>query len=301
MVFNQAFIQYWLEQKKSDAYMINVAGKQRMLSQRINLEFYQKNVSAIETDLIEWESVHYAFLNGDEKLNIEAATNSNAKNLLSLITIDINNVKKQLEVLKSGGEVDFKLLDEGQANFLKLMNSVVNVLEEESEERLFFIKITELVLMLFSIIILTLEVLYIYRPINKELNEQNELLEKKATEVERSNKELEKLNNSLQEYAFLTAHDLSEPVRKITTFSSELEKDLSGKLESDESFALKTIKNSCIQLKNYFMGILQLNDIDEKKRWESFNLKEGIESIFLKSKSEFNQDDSTIEFKIDEL
>ncbi len=48
------------------------------------------------------------------------------------------------------------------------------------------------------------------------------------------------------------------------------------------------------------MGILQLNDIDEKKGWESFNLKEGIESIFLKSKSEFNQEDSTIEFKIDE-
>lgn len=36
LLFNQAFIQFWLGKKEDDAKVINVAGKQRMLSQRIN-------------------------------------------------------------------------------------------------------------------------------------------------------------------------------------------------------------------------------------------------------------------------
>jgi nitrate/nitrite-specific signal transduction histidine kinase len=38
---NQLFIQYSLSQKKYDAQKINIAGKQRMLSQKIDAEFYK--------------------------------------------------------------------------------------------------------------------------------------------------------------------------------------------------------------------------------------------------------------------
>ena len=41
IVLNQALIQFWLYQKRQDARLINVAGRQRMLSQRISLEFHR--------------------------------------------------------------------------------------------------------------------------------------------------------------------------------------------------------------------------------------------------------------------
>ena len=41
IILNQAFIQYWLFQKKEDSRTINVSGRQRMLSQRLVVLSYQ--------------------------------------------------------------------------------------------------------------------------------------------------------------------------------------------------------------------------------------------------------------------
>lgn len=41
LVFNQVVVQYWLYQKNNDSKVINLSGRQRMLSQKINLLFYK--------------------------------------------------------------------------------------------------------------------------------------------------------------------------------------------------------------------------------------------------------------------
>ena len=63
LFLNQLFIQYWLHKKKDDAKIINIAGRQRMLSQRINLEFYKTpnnpNQNQQLKNLIhEWQIAH---------------------------------------------------------------------------------------------------------------------------------------------------------------------------------------------------------------------------------------------------
>ncbi len=41
LLINQLYIQYQIQSISEDAYIINIAGKQRMLSQRISLEFHK--------------------------------------------------------------------------------------------------------------------------------------------------------------------------------------------------------------------------------------------------------------------
>lgn len=58
----------------------------------------------------------------------------------------------------------------------------------------------------------------------EELTTTNEELRKRNIELDDSQKELRKVNEQLAEFAFISSHDLQEPLRKIATFSDLLSK-----------------------------------------------------------------------------
>jgi len=70
IIINQIFIQYFLYQKKEDASIINIGGRQRMLSQRLlaqslaelNQPSSTTNRKNIETTFQDWESAHLFLL-----------------------------------------------------------------------------------------------------------------------------------------------------------------------------------------------------------------------------------------------
>jgi len=82
LLTNQMIIQYYLYQKKFDARTINITGKQRMLSQRINLEIqflsqsqnieHSKHKAQLLKLFKEWKENHYAILNGSTSKELKA-------------------------------------------------------------------------------------------------------------------------------------------------------------------------------------------------------------------------------------
>lgn len=78
---SQIFIQNVTKSGKTDATVINVSGRQRMLSQRIFKSALQLNqeenetnkvnhLNELESSLILWESSHAALQNGDQKMKL---------------------------------------------------------------------------------------------------------------------------------------------------------------------------------------------------------------------------------------
>ncbi|MEO0334410.1 MAG: PAS domain-containing protein, partial [Bacteroidota bacterium] len=117
----------------------------------------------------EWKTAHHALLQGSPA--IESVEEPEAKALLLQLSANIDFVDRQLTESDMATASNLSAITENQSAFLRSMDRVVNLLEQESERKLGFIVVIEILLMLLSLTVLTLEVRYIYMPIEKTLNQ----------------------------------------------------------------------------------------------------------------------------------
>lgn len=173
LIANQITIQCFISQKHEDSKIINVAGRQRMLSQKLNLKYlellngYTTNNTIKET-FNNWQQVHNALIYGNNNLNIKPIKNEQILQELSKLTYHINIAGKIFQQKPTFEQ--FKFLTQNQAQFFKIMDIVVNQLEVDANKKLNFIIILEIALCLLSIFIITLEIFLIYKPIFRQQN-----------------------------------------------------------------------------------------------------------------------------------
>ncbi|MEM7659016.1 MAG: type IV pili methyl-accepting chemotaxis transducer N-terminal domain-containing protein, partial [Bacteroidota bacterium] len=175
LLVNQIFIQYQLGQMESDASLINLAGRQRMLSQQINLEWYEihfqgKQSQAVTSLFEEWKAAHHHLL--DQYAHSRSFNAPAIKRHLTSLTPYVELMEGQVEG-DSISALMLKQLTQNQADFLEVMNDAVNLMQQDSERKLFRIKIIEIVLLLVSLGIIILEVIHIFLPIEKRLTGTN--------------------------------------------------------------------------------------------------------------------------------
>lgn len=92
------------------------------------------------------------------------------------------------------------------------------------------------------------------------------------------NKELEKSNLDLEQFAFIASHDLQEPLRKIQTFSQLLEKNLDDK-EVIRKYLSKII-SSAGRMTDLIKAVLNYSrQSNEKGEFEEVDLNEVVENI----------------------
>lgn len=106
-----------------------------------------------------------------------------------------------------------------------------------------------------------------------ELEGVNKKLEQHATELQKS-------NDDLQQFAHVASHDLKEPVRKIKTFSNRLLSELEPHLPQKAKLYTQKIEASAERLFNMIGGILQYSSIDLENSSPSLvDLNEVVRSI----------------------
>lgn len=94
--------------------------------------------------------------------------------------------------------------------------------------------------------------------VRNELSENKKALELRLQEVSKINKQNDVVNKVL-------SHDLQEPLRKISLFSTKLEAEYGASLPEQGALILQKIAYSIKKIRNLLDGLHRFNSLDEKK------------------------------------
>ena len=91
-------------------------------------------------------------------------------------------------------------------------------------------------------------------------------LENQVEELRRTNLRLEQSNQELQEFAFIAAHDLQEPLRKIEAFGGRLAIQCSDSLNDQGRDFLSRMQNAAGRMRSLIDDLLSFSRVTSKSR-----------------------------------
>ncbi|MDO5968661.1 type IV pili methyl-accepting chemotaxis transducer N-terminal domain-containing protein [Flavivirga aquimarina] len=235
VIVSQILIRKHLNDQESDSRVINIAGRQRMLSQKLTKEIFSISIENNHQKQIElknkfkktlqlWELSHYALQEGSDSLRLPGNNSDVILNKFKDINLPFNAIstasssviKKIESTSNSTFTEELKTIQENEGAFLQQMDQIVNQFDLEAEEKVDWLRNLEMVLMTITLLLLLGEFLFIFWPTAKTVkNSLTELLEaeKKAKKMafdadvlsdakEKSIKELRALSHAIDETLF---------------------------------------------------------------------------------------------------
>jgi PAS domain S-box-containing protein len=230
IIVAQILIQHHLNSQLDDSKVINVAGRQRAYSQKLTKEvLLLKEISDPEErnrifaelgeTLTVWKESHQALQQSDVAMGISKAENEEVQVLFQNINPHYNAMVGAVENIIS----DFKdsgksipdqsyvdILLENERSFLKMMDTIVNKYDVLSKTHLQNLKYKEYLLLAISLLILVLEILFIFKPLSLQIRNTIKNLivaqrnsDDSAKEIKKLLQEKEKSLQELQELNFV--------------------------------------------------------------------------------------------------
>ncbi|AOW22035.1 histidine kinase [Urechidicola croceus] len=218
IIISQILIQQHINSQLNDSRIVNIAGRQRMLSQKLTKEILllkdntdrKNNINLIENTFNLWVQSHNGLQNGDKTLELPKENNQEilsmfketnlyfqpindaVKSLLNKLEINPNLPAKSIE-----NEINTVSINEN--DFLQNMNNIVFKYDELSKSKVEKLKFIERLLLLISLIILALEIIFFFRPISLKIRDTVlDLLSTKQEALVKA-KELEEMYISKEE------------------------------------------------------------------------------------------------------
>ena len=173
ILFSQLFIFNHLKKQLSDSRVINLAGRQRMLSQKLVKEvFYAKTFTSvseasktiIRTDITSWTASHEALMNRNGAMNLTGTNTASIQQKFKEIHPIFLALKQAIQSEMEGQEADVSTIYDLSQSFLQRMDDIVFTYDYEAKARVNGLRKLEIIFLIISIIVLLLELFFIFRP-----------------------------------------------------------------------------------------------------------------------------------------
>jgi light-regulated signal transduction histidine kinase (bacteriophytochrome) len=132
------------------------------------------------------------------------------------------------------------------------------------------------------------------KKLEEELRKSNDNLELKVhertAELDVLINELKSSNKELQSFAYITSHDLQEPLRSIASYAQLLEKRYKGQLDDDADDFLEFMVAGATRMKEQIKGLLEYSRVGTKgEEFREFNAEEALNTALLGLKSSIDE------------
>jgi PAS domain S-box-containing protein len=123
-----------------------------------------------------------------------------------------------------------------------------------------------------------------------EIEEAYQIVKENEFRLTETIAELERSNKELESFAYITSHDLQEPLRTIASFTQLLGRRYKNKLDKDADEFMEYIVNASIQMKQMIQGLLEYSRIDNAgKEFVKTDMNANVEKAIFNLKSAINK------------
>lgn len=191
IVISQLYVQQYLTGQTHDSRVINLAGRQRMLSQRISKVALQLITppptpprEALQTELAQsldlWTQSHNGLLAGDASLDVTGENSAVIREMFATLAPDydamVRNATQLLTLLRDDPNAPATQLRpyvdailQHESGFLDSMDAIVFQYDEEARAKVLLLKRLEIIFLAISLTIILFELLFIFRPTARQI------------------------------------------------------------------------------------------------------------------------------------
>lgn len=298
LIASQLLIQININNFENDSFLINIAGRQRMLSQKISKLLYlnelkerkhqeelQSNMELLiknHKNLIKRENHKFSGKNSDKIKDLFTELDSIVLKLESEINCSIQNCKTTIDLDKYA-KIDF--------NFLEIMDSIVFQYDFETKEKVNTLKVIQWVLLFCLLLIFIIEYKMVLIPTVADLKDSYKKIREQQQNLERITEIAE-----IGTISSTVIHDVKNIIAVINLSNHQIAKQLKkppaerleNKLQKSSQFLTDHIKK-LISITEA-MGVVNSKD-NESLQFENFHLNGAISEVLTLCGEMLNKND----------
>jgi signal transduction histidine kinase len=229
VVGSQIWLQPTIAEMEDHSRIINIAGRQRMLSQKITKTVLQldrapadEEKARVAGELAEafsqWSDAHRFLIGNYQGSDTLRTAYQDLDVSFSVITAEVR------QILAADGAVTGQMIDRittGERSFLTRMEEIVGLYEQEVY-RLGSLRKVELGMAAAALLILFLEALFIFRPLSRIIRRQFDALRESHARLDEARSRAEQASESKTRFISYLSHEIRNPVNAIAGFAELL-------------------------------------------------------------------------------